>query len=189
MTEEKFKTIEEIKHIIKNSQSLEILRNLDIKERRFHEHTHILYDLRTLLGSEKCIYVEIGTYVGTSARLLLEHPFPTKIYAIDPCVLNRDHYGGDKDQYSTIIKNTQKIGGDFTLFKNYSTDRELLKIFNYKKIDLLFIDGDHSFNGVINDFNNWEKFIAIGGYIVFDDYSVVNFAQKLLLLYMKSSKI
>jgi cephalosporin hydroxylase len=39
------------------------------------------------------------------------------------------------------------------------------------KIDLLFIDGDHSFNAVISDFNMYSDLVAIGGYIVFDDYN------------------
>ena len=39
------------------------------------------------------------------------------------------------------------------------------------KIDLLFIDGDHSFNGVIADFNMYGDLISVGGYVVFDDYN------------------
>jgi len=39
------------------------------------------------------------------------------------------------------------------------------------EIDILFIDGDHSFQGVINDFILYENLIKKGGYIVFDDYN------------------
>ena len=35
---------------------------------------------------------------------------------------------------------------------------------------MLFIDGCHRFESVINDFQNFETFVNSGGYIVFDDY-------------------
>jgi hypothetical protein len=39
------------------------------------------------------------------------------------------------------------------------------------EIDILFIDGDHSYQGVINDFLLYEELVKKGGYIVFDDYN------------------
>ena len=39
------------------------------------------------------------------------------------------------------------------------------------KIDILFIDGDHSYSGVLNDFMLYERLVRKGGYIVFDDYN------------------
>lgn len=38
-----------------------------------------------------------------------------------------------------------------------------------EKVDLLFIDGDHSFNGVRNDYLNYLKFVRKGGVIAFHD--------------------
>ena len=40
-----------------------------------------------------------------------------------------------------------------------------------KMIDVLFIDGDHSYSGVKHDYETYIKFVKINGYIVFDDYS------------------
>jgi homoserine dehydrogenase len=37
-------------------------------------------------------------------------------------------------------------------------------------VDVLFIDGDHQYDGVIKDFNNYKDFVVKGGYIIFDDY-------------------
>jgi cephalosporin hydroxylase len=39
------------------------------------------------------------------------------------------------------------------------------------EIDVLFIDGDHSVTGVKKDFEIYEKFVKLGGYVVFDDYN------------------
>ena len=54
--------------------------------------------------------------------------------------------------------------------------------------DVLLIDGDHSYDGVKFDFDNYHPFIKQGGYIIFDDYkatewpSVTEFIDKELKL-------
>jgi cephalosporin hydroxylase len=37
-------------------------------------------------------------------------------------------------------------------------------------VDILFIDGDHKYQAVVDDFNNYQNLVNNGGYIVFDDY-------------------
>jgi cephalosporin hydroxylase len=39
-----------------------------------------------------------------------------------------------------------------------------------KPIDLLFIDASHKYKHVLLDFQLWEKFILVGGRVVFHDY-------------------
>ena len=34
----------------------------------------------------------------------------------------------------------------------------------------MFIDGDHSYQAVFNDFYMYKDLVEVGGYIVFDDY-------------------
>ena len=38
-------------------------------------------------------------------------------------------------------------------------------------VDFLFIDGNHSYEYVKDDFNNWSKYCKKGAYIIFHDYS------------------
>lgn len=149
--------------------------NKSITERKFHEHTYILYDIRTLLGEKIKTYMEIGSYVGSSASLILQNPFPTKLICIDPCTLNRNHYNGTMDQYSTLKMNLKKNNinnCDFTIERYLSTDTNLLNKFknNNLKIDILFIDGVHRYDEVVQDWNNYKDFVNPGGFIVFDDY-------------------
>ena len=40
-----------------------------------------------------------------------------------------------------------------------------------EKIDFLFIDGDHSYKGVLDDFNNFKDKVNVNGYICFDNYN------------------
>ena len=157
----------------KNPDSLNLLRkiNNNIPERNFHEHTHILYDLRTSLGESKKNYVEIGSYVGSSAALMLRHPFETDITCIDPCNLLATHYNGKDDQYHTLsrnLKNNNPYHRNVKIFKNFSYDE--LPLNELDNIEILHIDGDHSREAVIQDFNLYKDKINIGGFIVFDDY-------------------
>lgn len=166
--------LQTINNEIKNSDSLTILKSITskIKERSFHKYTHILYDLRTILGNNKKIYMEIGSYCGASASLILQHPFKTDVYCIDPLVLNKNHYKGNKSQEDTLINNLNnfKKNNTYKVFKNFSNDKKLLENIKNINIDILFIDGDHSYNAVINDFKNYEKYVNKNGFIVFDDY-------------------
>lgn len=44
-------------------------------------------------------------------------------------------------------------------------------VWNNTPIDLLFIDGDHSYEGVRKDIANWWGYLKPGGIIIFHDYS------------------
>jgi predicted O-methyltransferase YrrM len=150
--------------------------NENINQRKFHNHTYILYDIRTILGDQEKTYLEIGSYVGSSASLLLNHPYKTNIFCIDPCILSPDHYNGSSNQYHTLYNNLKKsnIYNNFVkIYRNYSTDSTLLHNLKEQKIttDILFIDGDNSYDAVIQDWNNFKGFVNVGGFIVFDDYN------------------
>lgn len=77
-----------------SGQSLSKLNevNATIQGRKFHTDTHILYDIRTILGNqEPRNYLEIGAYVGSSASLMLSHPYSTNVSSIDPMFLPHSH--------------------------------------------------------------------------------------------------
>lgn len=155
------------------SDSLSILRNINLKlERNFHEHTHILYDIRTLFGSKEINYLEIGSYVGSSACLIMSHPFATNVFCVDPCILEPNHYSGKMKQYETLLNNVSNNnnGNNFKIIQDYSCNKSTLDIVKDIKIDILFIDGDHRYQGVIDDFNNYVNLVSEDGYIIFDDY-------------------
>lgn len=58
------------------------------------------------------------------------------------------------------------IQGDSTDHHTYLKTKRLL---NGKKLDLLFIDGDHSFFGVMNDFVRYAPLVKSGGIIALHD--------------------
>jgi predicted O-methyltransferase YrrM len=141
-----------------------------------HHHYHILYDLRTILGNEKKIYTEIGTYCGGSASLILQHDFQTEINCIDPLHVL-------PEQEETLYKNMEKFNKNknkYNIHKKFSTDHTFLKYLHNTNFttDILFIDGDHTKKGATFDFENYKDFVNPGGFIVFDDYEDYEFSPE-----------
>lgn len=150
-------------------KSLNILKNIsdNMSGNTFHHHYHILYDIRNNFDCA-VTYVEIGAYAGGSACLMLSHPSKTKALSIDI---------SNPIPKEIVLLNTQKFKNetnDFTYIQGDSSSQEtlnyLLKKLNGESIDILFIDGDHSYSAVINDFEIYSKYLSHGGYLIFDDY-------------------
>ncbi len=155
-TSQTYKRIEEIKNTMSGNT--------------FHHHFFVLHELRTLLGDSKKTYTEIGTFNGGSLSFMLEHPFDTEYNCIDPCM-----YPDQERFINENIKKFNKYDRHVVLHKKFSHDSNFLNTFKKDpgsfKTDILFIDGDHSYNAVIRDFKNFEEFVNPGGFIVFDDYN------------------
>jgi predicted O-methyltransferase YrrM len=149
--------------------SLNIVRKIAETVNTFHHHYHILYDLATQYydNDQMLQYVEIGAYAGGSACLMLQRP-NTNVISIDiGCPINR----------GVVLNNTSKYnvhGNSYDYVQGDSHDpltKESLRSILSKGIDILFIDGDHSYIGVHEDFNMYESMVNTGGFIIFDDYN------------------
>jgi cephalosporin hydroxylase len=109
------------------------------------------------------IIVEIGTKDGGNSFLFLETLKEIDTYiGIDLMVKNYD-----KLKY--LVKNSSKI---FSIHSN-SQFRESIyiikKLLKGRPIDFLFIDGDHSYEGVKADFEIYSPLVKEGGLIAFHD--------------------
>jgi len=140
-----------------------------------HHRVCCLHVLSRLLGNVKR-YVEVGVHNGTSMSYVVKESTPKHCIGIDMFTTNA-HYGKDKLQKERSRKNIQKNNASKSkigLIKGNSRSEkvlaELLKNFNYNTVDMLFIDGDHSYDGVKADFDNYSKFVRPGGWIILDDY-------------------
>lgn len=141
----------------------------------FHHHYHIIYDVAETFGDKKINYVEIGTYAGGSSCLMLQRK-NTTIISIDlgepiskgQVFENIINYKNNDNYYKYIQGNSQVVETKNQVIQSLNNS---LSLGYSNKIDLLFIDGDHSFNGVIADFNMYGDLVAVGGYVVFDDYN------------------
>jgi cephalosporin hydroxylase len=135
-----------------------------INNQTFHHHYHILYDIANTFEGE-INYVEIGCYAGGSACLMLQRP-NTNVVSIDI---------GKPIPKTVVINNINKLNKHDNKYcyleGNSQSDQMFQRLYKIiKTIDILFIDGDHTYHGVRNDFHLYEKLLTIGSYIVFDDY-------------------
>lgn len=109
------------------------------------------------------VIVNIGAGFGTSALCFAEPRHDAKIFSID--LRDDDNpFGGllnERNSFSgTGLSLPTQIKGD---------SKEVGKTWD-KEIDLLFIDGDHSKEGVGGDIDIWIPHVKDGGYVLFHDY-------------------
>jgi hypothetical protein len=142
--------------------------------------------------SEESKIVEIGVHGGGSFLLTFDliEGNDTKLFGID-CwerihetgingidnsfwssdSLNRflDLHKENRENLENIIK-AYDLKNQLYLLHGFSNDKKILDQFSDESIDLLYIDGDHSFDGCYSDLKNWFPKIKKGGYILNDDY-------------------
>ena len=158
-----------------------------------HNHINVLPVIMNSMIDECKVYFEIGTYHGSSIITSMRFNGKCKFYGLD-------FFGkGDNDEWSTrwgnqsaldnlnihiVNNNIQKANvneQEFDLIQGDSQSEETINLINerfLKIVDILFIDGDHSFDGVRNDFNNYKNLVRSGGYIIFDDYGFLPDVRK-----------
>ncbi len=122
------------------------------------------------------VILEIGTASGGTLFLLSKCSSPDAlIISID---LPEGRFGGGypskyKTVYKTFASRNQKM---FFLRKDShksSSVRKIKKILNKRRIDVLFIDGDHTYEGVKKDFDLYSPLVKKNGIIAFHDIVVV----------------
>ncbi len=118
------------------------------------------------------IILEIGTANGGSLFLL------TKLASKDATILSIDlpfgKFGGGYPSYRTAFYKTfctdnqqmHLLRGDSHSVQNFEITKKLL---GTRKVDFLFIDGDHTYEGVKKDFEMYSKLVSENGIVAFHD--------------------
>jgi cephalosporin hydroxylase len=118
------------------------------------------------------LILEIGTADGGTLLLF------TKVLQLDGTIISIDLSGNRFDRYpdwkiplyESYKNNNQRI----VIIRGSSHDKEIYYnitnlLSKIEKLDVLFIDGDHSYNGVLNDYNLYSKLVKKDGIIAFHD--------------------
>jgi predicted O-methyltransferase YrrM len=116
---------------------------------------------RELAAGSRTI-VEIGAFEGVSTRLIRDAmPCNAHLYAVDPFPPNRY---GFSFQHAIFRREASRSGnGRVTLLRQFSHEA----VASWPEpIDLLYLDGDHSFEGVTRDFREWGMHVRSGGVIL-----------------------
>jgi hypothetical protein len=116
--------------------------------------------------------LEIGCYDGGTTIFLsnISNNLITIDQPIEPRFDTFKYNVGDVTNYgSKLLKsktNFNYIGGNSHSNETFNNVKNLL---GDKSLDLLFIDGDHTYEGVKKDFNEYSKLVKKGGLIALHD--------------------
>lgn len=129
----------------------------------------LLLDLSRNLSGDDPVIVEIGSYLGASTCFLATGARlrDAKVYPVDTWT-NIGMSEGSRDTYEEFLSNIAPLKNWILPLRGSST--ELARQFD-KGIDLLFVDGDHSYDGARADLEAWLPKVKDGGIVAFHDYS------------------
>ncbi len=126
-----------------------------------------LYHLaRTIEGK---VIVEIGSYLGASASFLAaaisRSSKDGRLYCVDTWQ-NHGMTEGGRDTLAEFLENTASYREWLTPLRGSSS--EVADSFEHK-VDFLFVDGDHSYEGVLEDVKAWLPKLNEGALVAFHD--------------------
>lgn len=140
--------------------------------------------------NEATYNVEIGVLFGGSFSFTINSVLNNdniKFIGIDPLdgyYIKDEKIGTKIDKYSnkevsslTLKRNLDRLNiptEKYEIIQGYSTDNDVLDRMKCKKISVLFIDGDHTYDGVRQDFELYYDAVVDGGYIIIDNYNDAN---------------
>jgi len=132
----------------------------------------ILELLKILRKIKPKTILEIGTANG--GTLFLFSQIVDKNATIISIDLPGGKFGGGYPKwkiplYKSFAKDTQKIYLIRADSHKEETLRSVKNILGNKKVDFLFIDGDHTYEGVKRDFEMYSPFVRKGGIVAFHD--------------------
>lgn len=115
-------------------------------------------------SDKKCKYLEIGTFEGASLIYMVKHvlvdPESTAV-VIDPFTFS-------KNQYEIFTSNINEYRDKIKVIKGFSQTE--LAALNTEQFDIIYIDGDHTSEAVLQDARLSFPLLTPGGYMIFDDY-------------------
>lgn len=119
--------------------------------------------------------VEVGRFNGGSTFLMACANPRAQIHSVD--IAPRD------DELLRSIFKRHGVGANVDLIVG---DSQQTKYDHIKPVDLLFIDGDHSYAGCSADIRNWFDLVVPGGYVLFHDSYLGNSVQDAILDFIES---
>lgn len=146
-----------------------LLSKIDARDRTF---------LKTVIPQDS-IGAEIGVWKGEFSSFLLKNLRPKKLHLIDPWLFIKRYpwamYGGvvakSQNDMDTIYNMVQR---KFCAYPQVIIHRmgssEASYLFQDSYFDWIYIDGDHTYEGVTADLNNYFPKVKKKGLIIGDDF-------------------
>jgi hypothetical protein len=133
------------------------------------------------------VCAEIGTWRGDFAATILDDRRPRRLYLVDPWEYRtqpgyeRAIYGGRQNNGQQMMDATYErvlarfrgpIDAGLVVVRR-SRSLDAATAFEDESLDWVYIDADHSYEGVKNDLDAYFRTVKPGGFIAGDDYGQV----------------
>jgi predicted O-methyltransferase YrrM len=148
--------------------------------RRTEDQINGLKDLIDFMEIKGARMLEIGSYLGESARIFAESKKFSKIHCLDL-------WAGGYDQSDYASQNMAGVEDIFMEFKSEFPDlivphknnsSEVSSLFDDGYFDFIYIDGNHTYESVESDIKACITKIKSGGYIAGHDYDYPLYSVK-----------
>ena len=138
---------------------------------------HSAADVRVLLDAARGAgrVVEIGVYEGASALALCAALAPgAELHLIDPFGSHPDAlpHGWGASEWATrrsLARAVRRRGPAAPSVRWHVALSSEVAARWHEQVELVFVDGDHSEAGCELDWSCWQRFVAVGGCVVFHD--------------------
>tara|TARA_Y100000385_G_scaffold195050_1_gene201901 strand:+ start:6954 stop:7562 length:609 start_codon:yes stop_codon:yes gene_type:complete len=123
-----------------------------------------------LLNPKASNWVEIGSYVGESALIFASFSFVKELNCVDPLVFGTRTRRTDlEDCFRKRLKIFMKHPRP-KVHLHLETSEEYSKKVLDNSLDVVYIDGSHKYESVLNDLELWYPKLRSGGFLCGHDY-------------------
>ncbi len=153
------------------------VKNIGTDRMLLEESAKLMYEYVTQYEPKMCI--EIGTHRGRSAIFIghMLELWDGKLNTIDPYVDYKLDDGSllfegiEPDWYhANAADNIHKAGLSLRVTMFRAPSEEGSKFYEDHSIDMIYIDGDHSREGVAKDIHVWDPKLRTGSLVMIDDW-------------------
>lgn len=140
-------------------------------------------DLKELLSDiSQAVCVELGVAEGLFSRDILSWGVK-KLYSVDLWESHPDRSGdvaSPQEWHTSNYQNVKKLLSEFgdrsEILRGYTS--AMAQFVANDSCDLIYVDADHSYQGVKNDIKAWWNKLKKGGIMAFHDYEMSHYGVK-----------
>jgi hypothetical protein len=128
-----------------------------------------------LQGNQTLKGIEIGVDYGTTSVHLLKSMPGLTLYGIDPYITYNDWYGSevsDREHVMSVMTERTKVFNQRFVHVRKTSD-DALNMFEDESMDLIFIDGLHTYEQVLKDCQNYWTKLKKGGLFCGHDFTTI----------------
>ncbi|EKO36047.1 methyltransferase domain protein [SAR86 cluster bacterium SAR86E] len=140
----------------------------------------IILELKEKFSKRAITVLEVGARFGESSKIVLSNFRVEKYIIVDPYEMYDDYIGDGFDRilldtggdkvYNQTRKELLKMNENVVFYRSFSDDLEVLASIPEESLDLIFIDGNHTYDYVLSDLRNYWPKLKPGGVLCGDDF-------------------